>query len=367
MAFYHGLSSYENDPDYPNKPAWIARRLLTLRHDLHEAISKDRKDSSLIIGSWNIRAFDDGIPRLDESYHYIAEIIDHFDICALQEIKNDLAPLQRLIKLLGPNWDYFVSDVSIQKGGNNERMAIVYNTNRVMFRNLIGEIVLPKEDLIAGEQIARSPFFASFQANWFRFSLCSAHIIYGNDLQLRAAEIKAIADTLVKRAKSEDQVHILLGDLNIEKKDDELMLALQASKLNTPEFGPTNMSGDRWFDHMAFTENGKTGRKTRLLRHGKFDWRHAVYGPHPYEDAPELSAQDKTDGKERLPLDMMLTHYKDKVEKIRAAHKQASYADWSKSYKLWTTYEMSDHLPIWMELEIDYSDDYLRRYLGTTR
>jgi hypothetical protein len=51
------------------------------------------------------------------------------------------------------------------------------------------------------------------------------------------------------------------------------------------------------------------------------------------------------------------------VEKIRKAHGKAPYADWSKSYKNWTTFEMSDHLPIWMELEIDYSDDYLRRYL----
>ena len=25
---------------------------------------------------------------------------------------------------------------------------------------------------------------------------------------------------------------------------------------------------------------------------------------------------------------------------------------------------MSDHLPIWIELEVDYSDDYLRRFTG---
>ncbi len=44
---------------------------------------------------------------------------------------------------------------------------------------------------------------------------------------------------------------------------------------------------------MAFTEKGKAGRKTRLLRHGKFDWRHAVFGPPPKDDAPELTAKDK--------------------------------------------------------------------------
>jgi len=363
MAFYHDLKTYENDSDYSNKQAWISARLLTLRHDLHEIIKKDRQPNSLIIGSWNIRAFDDGIPRMDESYHYIAEIIDNFDICAIQEVKTNLAPLRRLLYFLGPNWDFFVSDVSTHKGGNNERMAFVYNTKRVFFRNLIGEIVLSKEDLIAGEQVARSPFIASFQAGWFKFSLCSAHIVFGEDLGLRAAEIKIIADTLVKRAKSEDQVHIFLGDMNIEKKDDEVMQALKDSKLIVPDFGPTNMGGDRWFDQMAFTGKGKAGQKTRLLRHGKFDWRHAVFGPHPEEDTPELSAKDKADGKDRSSAEAILKHYKKKVEKIRKAHGKAPYADWSKSYKNWTTFEMSDHLPIWMELEIDYSDDYLRRYL----
>ncbi|MFT6180967.1 MAG: endonuclease/exonuclease/phosphatase family metal-dependent hydrolase [Akkermansiaceae bacterium] len=363
MAFYHPLKNYRDDPDYPNKQEWISARLLTLRHDLHLAIGKDRQANSLIIGSWNIRAFDDGVPRMDESYHYITEIIDHFDICAIQEIKKDLNPLRRLVGLLGPNWSYFVSDVSTHKGGNNERMAFVYNTTRVFFRNMIGEIVLPREDLIAGEQVARSPFFASFQAGWFKFSLCSSHILYGNDLSLRAAEVKAITSALVKRAKSEDQVHILLGDMNIEEEDDEVMKALKDSKMTTPNFGPTNMKGDKLFDQMAFTIKGKAGRKTRLLRHGKFDWRHSVFGPHPKDDAPELTPEDLANGKNRPTAAEILEHYSDKVTKIRTDHGKAPYANWAGSYKGWTTYEISDHLPIWMELEIDYSDDYLRRFL----
>ena len=147
----HGFLSLpkdlSNDSDYPNKQAWIAARLLTLRHDLNETIKRGRKPNSLIIGSWNIRAFDDGVPRMDESFHYLAEIVDHFYICAIQEVNSDLAPLRRLKNLLGPNWDFFVSDVSTHKGGNNERMAFMYNTDRVFFRNLIGEMVLAKEDL----------------------------------------------------------------------------------------------------------------------------------------------------------------------------------------------------------------------------
>jgi hypothetical protein len=29
------------------------------------------------------------------------------------------------------------------------------------------------------------------------------------------------------------------------------------------------------------------------------------------------------------------------------------------------THQMSDHLPIWVDLEIDYSDDYLKRFIPT--
>ena len=36
------------------------------------------------------------------------------------------------------------------------------------------------------------------------------------------------------------------------------------------------------------------------------------------------------------------------------------YSNWATSYKSWRTHEMSDHLPVWIELKVDYSNDYLR-------
>ncbi len=159
MAFYHNLKNYE-----AQRAKSIAQRLLILRKELSVSPGAKRAPGSLVVGSWNIRAFDGGRPRRDESFHYIAEIIDKLDICALQEIKKDLNPLRRLVKLLGPNWSYFVTDVTAGDAGNTERIAFLYNTNRVFFRNLIGELVLPPADLINGRQIARTPFFASFQA-----------------------------------------------------------------------------------------------------------------------------------------------------------------------------------------------------------
>ena len=37
----------------------------------------------------------------------------------------------------------------------------------------------------------------------------------------------------------------------------------------------------------------------------------------------------------------------------------------TRHYKEWRTHQMSDHLPMWVELEIDFSDQYLQRKLDS--
>ncbi len=373
MPFYHGLKGYTHDPQrgdfphYPGKQEWIAGRLLALRKDLKETITDARRQRSLIVGSWNIRAFDDGTPRLDESMHYIAEIIGCFDMCAVQEIKGDLGPLERLQRLLGPNWDYFVSDVSTHTGGNNERMAFLYNKDRVRFRQLVGELVIDPDDLPSSAQFARSPFFAAFQADWFRFCLCSTHVIYGGTSNaekiMRADEIRKMTELLEARAKKEDQVYILLGDMNIEKPDGEIMQALRDSDMHVPDFPATNLVGDKHYDQMAFTVKGAATRKTKLIRSGAFDWRRAVFGPYPQDEFDMLPDSEKTGPDRRISHADMLAHYKPICDMQRVEAGKSPYVDFERSYGLWTTYEMSDHLPIWIELEVDYSDEYLRRFV----
>ncbi|MBX2856919.1 MAG: endonuclease/exonuclease/phosphatase family protein [Rhodobacteraceae bacterium] len=362
MPSYADLKRYRANPDpaYPNKHKWISERLLTLRYDLDMTIVKDRRPNSLIVGTWNIRAFDGGLPRLDESLHYIAEIIAAFDICALQELKPTLGPIRRLKELLGPSWDYFLTDVCQHEGGNAERMAFFYNTDKVFFRNIIGEIVIASDALPSGRQIARSPFFAAFQAGWFRFTLCSSHIIYGDDHALRAAEITAITDALAKRARVEDQVFMFLGDMNIESDDGPIMAALKNSELELASVPESNLGGDKPYDQIAYTVKGKSTRKTRLLRSGAFDWRNAVFGPAVERDpnAPDDPAYvaRKTDAEN-------LVHYEPIVAAHRKWHGKDSYVDFSRSYKRWMTDEMSDHLPVWVELETDYSNEYLAKFV----
>ena len=366
MPRYKDLARYRDAPpgNFPDKAAFIARRLRALRHDLDRAISDRRGSDTLIVGSWNIRAFEDGASRLDESLHYIAEIVARFDICAIQEVKKDLRGLERLVHLLGPDWDYFVNDMSIHRGGNSERSAIVFNRNRVFFRKRIGELVLHHEALDDGGQPARSPFFAAFQAGWFRFTLCTVHIAEGRDgntaaenRALRAAEIRAVGRELVTRAEEDGEVYFLLGDMNIERDDDEIMAALRDTGMTVPAFGPTNLTGTRHFDKIAFTVEGDGERKTELLGFGRFDWRDAVFGPR--QRVPD----GDPDGIERLGDADLIDHYERQIQDHRAAEKFAPMKKFREDYQQKTTYEMSDHLPIWVEVRTDFSDAYLDSYL----
>lgn len=338
MAMYKNLRGYP-----PDKASFISSKLLSLRKSLFAQIEDDRQPNSLIIGSWNIREFDSGKggARLDEAYHYIAEVIDRFDICAVQEIRDDLGPLRRLVGLLGPNWDYFVTDVTSGRKGNNERMAFLYDTNKVFFRSLVGEIVLTPSQRIDDEhQFARTPFFAAFQAGWFRFILCNNHIYYGaasgEKKALRVEEIDMISKILRARAKREGEVYVLLGDMNIVDDDDPTMKALTRHKFTVPGFPPTNLGGTKYYDKIAFTGQKS---KVKLLRHGVLDYRDVVFLPEEKAHYGALANVDPDD--ETKPR----------------------WENWDRYYKTWVTHQMSDHLPIWVELEVDHSDDYLRQYL----
>lgn len=43
-----------------------------------------------------------------------------------------------------------------------------------------------------------------------------------------------------------------------------------------------------------------------------------------------------------------------------------SYESYKELFREWRTFQMSDHLPLWVELDINYSYDYLTRLLEST-
>ena len=362
MAFYKDLKKSYRYPVGDTKPGqagWVAKHLRTLREQLHTEIEAKRRPNSLIIGSWNIKHFDGGRPRLPESFHYIAEIIDHFDICALQEVKNIWA-VERLSDLLGPNWEYFINDSSKVGRGNNERMAYLYNTNKVRFKNLIGELMFDKRDLTGNEPVSRAPFFASFQSGWFRFTLCGAHIASKDEAgrPSRAEEIDLITRELSKRAKAEDEVYIFLGDMNTDDRKHPAYKAIENNNFSIPEFPPSNSTGKKYFDLIAFA--GPEDISNRL-NHDAFNYFKSVFTDAEWPDYEPISKAMK--GRPSSENADYWEFHKKSNKLISDGTTGEGYSNWSSEYSSWRTNEMSDHLPVWIELRTDYSDDYLDRFI----
>src|SRR5690349_13920349 len=108
-----GLLGREWAADEPARLRAIDR-LLALRAALRaDGGPPARVPGTLVLGTWNQREFDSSSwgERLPESYAYIAEVVDRFDLVAVQEVRSDLRALDALVERLGPHWSYLVSDV----------------------------------------------------------------------------------------------------------------------------------------------------------------------------------------------------------------------------------------------------------------
>jgi len=232
-------------------------------------------DKNLLIGSWNIRNFGsvheswrdkpDRPKRNLRSLIYIAEIINRFDVIAIQEVKADTSGIRLLLEeFLGPNWGLIVSDVSAGSKGNNERLAFIYDKRRVAPSGLAGEIVLPPE---AGgdpaQQFDRTPYIVGFQTAGERFALLTAHIRYGDRPEERLGEIEAlsrfIADEIRGRATAggEEKNLIVLGDFNIDDRgNNPLFQAFVSTGLVVPSqllnLKTTYSTKPKYYDQIAW-------------------------------------------------------------------------------------------------------------------
>ena len=93
--------------------ARVAGRLETLRNTLQNhpdgpqrSVPNKNATDTLLLATWNLKEFEGGKndKRTAESYWYIAEIISHFDLIAIQEVGGHLGALNKLQALLGHTW-----------------------------------------------------------------------------------------------------------------------------------------------------------------------------------------------------------------------------------------------------------------------
>ncbi|MDQ8729733.1 endonuclease/exonuclease/phosphatase family protein [Bradyrhizobium sp. LHD-71] len=310
-------------------------RLLALRAGLVKTITPNNKRDSFHLATWNIRDFGghrlNPSPRLPESLLYIAEVISAFDLIAVQEVNEDMADFQKVMRLLGRHWDYIVTDQS----GNMERLAFVFDTRKIQFRHVAGEIVLPPKKGKEVIQFNRTPFLVAFQAGWFKFNICTVHIYYGTaqDTAQRKREIADIAAFFTARQKKDGETYILLGDFNILNPDDPTMDALLGSGFEVPAAlrKPTALASANYYDQIALRTQNKLAE---IRSAGCFRWQDYVF-------------RDDADYEVYKPL--MPT--KTKTGKIAKTD--------GKAYKAWRTWQMSDHLPLWVEIKMDFTESYL--------
>ena len=137
-------------------PADVLSDIHALRASLHSTTPAKRLDDNLLIATWNIRAFasltrewlagDADSPKRDlRALLAIGEIIRRFDVIAVQEVKGDLRALRDLMKWLGHDWAFLMTDINLGAAGNSERMAFIYDRRRVETSGLACELVVPQE------------------------------------------------------------------------------------------------------------------------------------------------------------------------------------------------------------------------------
>ena len=283
-------------------------------------------DVTFNLATWNIRELGRR-RRLKASLHYIAEILNSFDLIAVTEVRDNLDDLNRILQLLGPYWRALYSDFIPDPAGNRERIAYVYDTRMVTFTGLAAEADPPrKKNRTTGRYEStitwwRSPYLASFRAGNFDFTLLTAHIRWGAGASDRLQALQELAALVHARREgrhAKDRDMIVVGDFNIPDVEGPLFEAITRYGLQIPR-------GLRGVNH-----------GTNLARNKRYD-QILHYATHPDRFTDRGGVLDFYRGDHR-PL------YPGR-----------------KMGKRGFTYEISDHLPLWVQVNCDVGRWRLRR------
>lgn len=279
-------------------PLNIRNEILALRAHLDSAIPPRRMDQNLLIATWNVRAFgsitrawasdENDSPRRDmHSVLCIAEIISHFDVVAVQEVKGNIRGLRDALKILGEDWNLILTDVTRGSDGNNERMAFLFNSRRVQLSGLACELVVSLEELNAVDentlkkQFARTPYAVGFKSAGVTFVLTTLHVLYGSRSAERIPELKAIARWMANWAKDMNEYEqnlFVLGDFNIEERGDLLHKTFIAEGLHIhpdmtrPEVTRSIFNETKFYDHIAWFDTSVSKLSMDFVQGGSFDF-----------------------------------------------------------------------------------------------
>jgi len=338
------------------------RKILELRQAISQEVSPKKTDGNLLISSWNIKEFGHNTQRLAESYFYIAEILNAFDLIIVQEIKSSLKDLEIVMRLLGSDWDYLINDITEGNDGNSERSAYIYNKKRVQFAGLAGEITF-RAELSTGssvKQLKRAPYITGFTSGWKKFAIINLHLQPGGtpaNLKRRKKEIQLLHDAMKEKIEKDrlwSENLILAGDMNLyHSTPTKVMDAPSIKLINDADFveltslvgKDTNASKSQAYDRMFFHVNKFF--KIKLDNSGNeiggvFDFFDHIYTP-------------SERGTYKTAMIKAYTGIKDMTD---ANNLNKYYTN------TWKRNQISDHFPIWAEIITDSSEDFLKEKLN---
>ncbi|MFJ6636964.1 endonuclease/exonuclease/phosphatase family protein [Streptomyces sp. NPDC091376] len=273
----------------------MAARIADWEETLDTLLPSKTDGANLLIATWNLRAFggltkawsteEGASPKRNfTDVHLIAAVIRRFDVVAVQEVRGNLRALRHLMKVLGEDWAFILTDVTEGKAGNNERLAFLFDTRRVKPSGLACELVVPIEQ-DAGvpasdldRQFARTPYAVSFFSQGQTFTLVTLHVLYGKDPADRVPELRAIAQWLADWAEQEfgwNHNLIALGDFNIDRADDPLFEAFTSTGLvpapqltGLPRTVFDDAGAEHFYDQIAWFTKGQKHRPVLTLETG---------------------------------------------------------------------------------------------------
>ena len=245
----------------------------------------------LLVATWNVANL--GVQeRREKDYLLIAEIVSWFDLVAMQEVNNDLSGLRAIHRHLPRSFRLLFSDAA----GNEERMAFIYDSDKVTLLEEVGEVAIPPSDINdirlpgitqAFEGFDRNPYLAGFSSDSFVYVLVNVHLYFGSEsaisMNRRRLETYAVARWADLRRQSPyaySRDIIALGDFNLPKAEpgDPIFEALTRRGLHIPEHSTqigSTIETDSHYDQVAFFPGETQQEFTGNL--GVFDFDGALF------------------------------------------------------------------------------------------
>ncbi len=329
------------------------QNLIALKDGLATQVPKKEMDRNILLASWNVKEFGHLGERLPEAYFYIAEIINAFDIVAIQEIKRSLYDLNLVMKILGSHWSYIITDITEGSSGNKERFGYIFDTRRVQHSGLSGELVIPEEfvDPIHNIfQLKRTPSITGFETGWKKFAAVGLHLHPGNDSEdkaLRKEELRLLLEVYKEKVSKKhlwNENLILLGDTNLYNDNHDMVSLITEEGFKECEslIGvPTNTSQTECYDRIFM----KTDSYFKLRKNWDDKDSGGVFPLYDYVFTDIARAEYH---------EMMLAH---KNDPSTLTDDQAFDTYF---HRYWKRNQISDHLPVWIEIEEDSSRDFLQ-------